>query len=98
MSRFYGPGKQPIKPGYQPREGSATNRPDSALVPSSLAPCTFIRFVLKTGDAFELSESSLEDVVGIWADRICKTVCGCREDGSKVVIPTDNIAYMEEVR
>lgn len=98
MSRFYGPGKSKVNAGYQPRESKITKRPDTVLVPSSPEACTFIRFVLKSGAALELSEKSLDEVVGTWADRMCKTVCGCKPDGTKCVIPVDSIDYMEEVK
>jgi hypothetical protein len=102
MSRFYGPGAPKINAGYQPREGSATKRPvkrpDSVLIVPSPTPDIFIRFVLKSGAALELKESSLDEVVGTWADRICKTVCGIKADGTKTVIPVDSVDYMEAVQ
>lgn len=65
---------------------------------STPQPGLIIRFVLKTGAALELTEETIDDVVGTWADRICKCICGCKTDGVKAVIPVDSIDYMEEVK
>lgn len=95
MSRFYGPGKQPIKPGYQPREGSAQRM---VKPPPATPAIIFIRFVLKSGAMVELNESTLDEVVDSWADRMFKAICGTKADGTKALVPVDSVDYMEEVQ
>ena len=67
--------------------------------PSSVPEdCLMVRFVLKSGAALELTEDSIDEVIGTWADRACKAICGCKQDGTKVVIPLDSVDYMEDVK
>lgn len=95
MTRFYGPGKQ--KPGYQPRKGGVVNAPPE-VKPQSGPSSRVVRFVLKSGAALELIEDSIDDIRGVWADRLCNGFCGEKEDGSKAFVPAGNVDYMEEVK
>lgn len=113
MSRFYGPGQPKINAGYQPRETVRKDQkaaPKKPVGPPNVkvglnllgqemaASQTLIRFVLKSGSALELTEDSIDEVIGTWADRMCKTICGCKPDGTKVIIPVESVEYMEEVK
>lgn len=90
MSKFYGAGYQPPKRKVQP---AVTNVPPKA---PSAAPKLVLRFVLKSGAALELIEDSVEEVVGGWADQMCRAIAGVRPDGSKVLIPVSGIDYVED--
>lgn len=78
------------KPDYRPNY-----RPDDK--PEDHTSQRFVRFVLNSGAAIELSQETLEEVAGSWADRCSNAVCGQKADTARVAIPVANIAYVEEV-
>lgn len=94
MTRFYGPGK---KPGYQPKRGGLAQVAPEAKAKSGPSN-RVVHFVLKSGAALELKESTIDDMRGVWADRLCNGIVGEKEDGTKAFVPAANVDYMEEVQ
>jgi hypothetical protein len=98
MSKYFAPRSSKAKSSDRSSQkvtASPATMPTPPTAPPKCAAGNYIRFVLVSGHALELDEQSLSEVVGTWADKCCRAICGSKFDTTRVAIPVENILYME---
>lgn len=68
-----------------------------STLPLQPSACDLVRFILKSGQHLDLQLDSIEEVTEDVCGVACMCICGIKDTGEKVILPWNNVDFLEEV-
>lgn len=84
---------------YAPKGHKARVRPaprEPVRVPEQ-SECEVVRFVLKSAQHLDLQLETVEEITDYIGGEQCMCICGCKASGERVIVPWNNVDYIEEM-
>ncbi len=65
--------------------------------PQDTVECEVVRFVLKSAQHLDLQLDTVEEITDEIGGEQCMCICGCKTSGERVIVPWNNVDYIEEM-